>query len=151
MLYNSVDCKLLSKLTRMHSSKMRAARSSSHNGGSPHPPGQIPLNCPLGCGPGLDPPQFPPWLWTWTKSPSISPLAVGLDQISLNFPLAVGLETPLAPDRLKTCQRNAIFWVTRVLFVVPLIPMFWTPGDVCRGGKIPPMWEKRVVNFSRYR
>ena len=49
--------------TRMHSSRMRAARSSSrHAGVSTHPrsrhppPGQIPLNFPLGCGPGPDPP-----------------------------------------------------------------------------------------------
>ena len=53
---------------------------------------QIPLNFPLGSGPGpdppqfppyrgpgWDPPQFPPWLWAWARSPSISPLAVGLE------------------------------------------------------------------------
>ena len=48
------------------------------------------LNFPLGYGPGLDPPQFPPWLWAWTRSPSISPLGVGLDQIPLIFPLGCG-------------------------------------------------------------
>ena len=53
-----------------------------------------PQNFPLGCGPGPDPPQFPPWLWAWTRSPSISPLAVGLDQIPSTSPLGVGLETP---------------------------------------------------------
>ena len=92
---------------------MRIARSSSHDGGSPHPPplsrhppfqsrhpqsrhppeqtpptpqppwsrhppGQIPLNFPLGCEPGPDPPKLPPWLWAWTRSPSNSPLGVGL-------------------------------------------------------------------------
>ena len=52
--------------TRMHSSRTPTAHSSSrHGGGSPHPPGQIPLNFPLGCGPGPDPPQLPPLLWAW--------------------------------------------------------------------------------------
>ena len=61
--------------TRMHSSRMRTTRSSSHWGGaSPVPP-----NFPLGCGPGPDPPQLPPWLWTWTRSSSTSPLVVGLE------------------------------------------------------------------------
>ena len=81
--------------TRMHSSRMRTAHSSSRHGGwVSTPPGkiplkfplgvgldQIPLNFPLGCGPALDPPQLPPWVW-------------GLDQIPLNFPLGVGLEPP---------------------------------------------------------
>ena len=53
---------------------------------------QIPLNFPLGCGPGPDPISFPlgcvpgsappqllPWLWAWTRSPSTSPLGVGLE------------------------------------------------------------------------
>ena len=51
---------------------------------------QIPLNFPLGCGPGPDPPQLPPWLWAWTRSPSTSSLAVGL-------------ETP--PRPLETCYK----------------------------------------------
>ena len=74
------------ELTRMHSSRMHTIRSSSclsWGGGSAF----VFLNFPLGCGPGSDPPQFPPWLWAWTRSPSISPLAVGLDEIPLNFPL----------------------------------------------------------------
>ena len=49
-------------LTRMHSSRMRTARSSSRRGGDLV---LIPLNFPLGCGPGSDPPQFPPWVWAW--------------------------------------------------------------------------------------
>ena len=49
-------------LTRMHSSRMRTAGSSSHGGGG------------------------------WTRSPSISPLGVGLDLIPLNSPLGVGLD-----------------------------------------------------------
>ena len=88
----------------MHSSRMRTARSSSRRGGGGgagqfplnfplgvgldqiplnFPLGmgldQIPLNFPLGCGPGPDPPQLPPWLWAWTRSPSTSPLVVGLE------------------------------------------------------------------------
>ena len=59
--------------TRMHSSRMRTARSSSRRGGggSPHTPKQAPpleqtpLNFPLGCGPGPDPPQLPPWVLAW--------------------------------------------------------------------------------------
>ena len=44
--------------TRMHSSRMRTARSSSRDGGrSPHPPEQAP--------PPPDPPQLPPWVWAW--------------------------------------------------------------------------------------
>ena len=31
-----------------------------------------------------------PWVWDWTRSPSTSPLVVGLDQIPLNFPLGCG-------------------------------------------------------------
>ena len=106
------DCLLIENLlifyedqskTRMHSSRMRTARSSSrHGGGSgPDPPqfppwvwawiwspsisplgvdlDLIPLNFPLGCGPGSDPPQFPPWLWAWTRSPQFPPLGVGLE------------------------------------------------------------------------
>ena len=52
---------------RMHSRRMRTARSSSRRGGgvsTPQPPPpQIPLNFPLGCGPGPDPPELPPWVW----------------------------------------------------------------------------------------
>ena len=88
--------------TRMHSSRMRTTRSSSHPpwmlawNWSPwiSPLGVgldlIPLNFPLGCGPGSDPPQFPPWVWAWIWSPSIFPLGVDLDLIPLNFPLGCG-------------------------------------------------------------
>ena len=86
---------------------MRTVRSSSRPGGSPPgtPPGagtpwdkahpsqdQAPQSR-LPVGPGIprpDPPQLPPWLWAWTRSPSISPLAVGLDQMPLHFPLGCG-------------------------------------------------------------
>ena len=85
--------------------------------GSRHPlgagtprPSQISLNFPLGCGPGPDPPQFPPWLWAWTRSPSTSPLGVGLEtppsQIPLNFPLGCGpgnLQGMLGYHPLETC------------------------------------------------
>ena len=79
--------------TRMHSSRMCTAHSSSRHGGwVSTPPGKIPsnspwvwawtrspstsplgcgpaldpLNFPLGCGPGPDPPQLPPWVWAWS-------------------------------------------------------------------------------------
>ena len=79
--------------TRMHSSRIRTARSSSRHPPSgadtslslpqtrhplpqadnpPRagtPPGQIPLNFPVGCVPGdpprPDPPKLHPWVWAW--------------------------------------------------------------------------------------
>ena len=101
----------------MHSSRMRTARSSSRWGGWP-----VPL-------------QLPPWVWAWTRSPSSSPLGVGLDQTPLNFslgcgpgpdppqlppwlwawtrspstsPLVVGLETPLGPGTLPPRTRHPL-------------------------------------------
>ena len=77
----------ITKGTRMHSSKMRTARGSSHRGGLPqcmlgythhHTPG-VGLETPLPPGVGLETPQ----VWAWR-----SPLAR-----SLNFPLDVGLDT----------------------------------------------------------
>ena len=60
--------------------------------GSPHtPPEQTP---PEQAPPWPDPSQRPAWVWTWTRSPSTSPLAVGLDQIPLNFPLGCGPGDP---------------------------------------------------------
>ena len=62
------------KATRMHSSRIRTARSSSHWGRLVLIPLNFPFGCwpgpdppefPLGCGPGSDPPQFPPWVWAW--------------------------------------------------------------------------------------
>ena len=97
-------------ITRMHSSRMRTARSSSRRGGGLYliplnfplgcGPGPDPLNFPLGCGPGSDPPQFSPWVWAWTWSPSISPLGVGLNLITLNFPL--GCEPGAPPPQDQT-------------------------------------------------
>ena len=49
-------------ITRMHSSRMRTARSSSHCGGVWS---QSPSISPLGCGPGSDLPEFLPWVWAW--------------------------------------------------------------------------------------
>ena len=46
----------------MHSSRMRTGRSLTVSGGV--------------C---FWSPELPPWLWAWTRSPSISPLAVGLE------------------------------------------------------------------------
>ena len=79
-------------ITRMHSSRMRTACSSSHGGALDLIPlnlplgvcldliplnfplgvglDLIPLNFPLGCGPGPDPPQLPPWVWAWAPAPS---------------------------------------------------------------------------------
>ena len=72
---------------------MRTACSSSCHGGSPSPP---PEQTPPGAGP-LPSPQSrhppPPWSRHWSplaRSPSTSPLGVGLDQIPLNFPLGCG-------------------------------------------------------------
>ena len=56
----------------MHSSRMRTAHSSSH------------------WGVGAWPVQLPHLVWAWNRSPSTSPLGVGLDQIPLNFPLGCG-------------------------------------------------------------
>ena len=95
------------RLTRMHSSRIHAAHSSSHLlGGLPqcmlgYPPGCGPrdppqvwawqpsrvwaMRSPAGCGPG-DPlgrtPQLPPWVWTWR--PSSQPAR------PLNFPTGCG-------------------------------------------------------------
>ena len=74
--------------TRMHSSRMRTARSSGRllGGGSASVHAGIP---PSGCGPGDTPPsvgletplgqtpQLPPWVWAWRHPPP-----------------SVGLETP---------------------------------------------------------
>ena len=107
MVLGSLQSNLLLKTTRMHSSRMRTACSSSRHGGFPHspqsryPPEQAPpwagtssvrspSTSPLAVGLDQIPPQLPPWLWAWTRSPSISPLAVGLDQIPLNFLLGCG-------------------------------------------------------------
>ena len=90
--------------TRMHSSRMRTARSSSRllgGAGIPNPqvcphwvrvwrpprsgPGDPPCQLYPWCGPG-DPfpqgqtPQFPPWVWAW-RPPKARPL---------NFPLPPG-------------------------------------------------------------
>ena len=91
-------------LTRMHSSRMRTARSSSRLLGEgclphcmlgyTHPPG-VGLETPPWCGPGDTLPGVgleTPW-----PDPSTSPLGVGLETPlarPLNLPLGVGLETP---------------------------------------------------------
>ena len=96
----------------MHSSRMRAARSSSRHRGvcthtpqqvlpqSRHPPraGNPPEQAtPQSRQPSQEqapprpaPTQLPPWVWAWTRSPLTSPLAVSLDQTPLNFPLGCG-------------------------------------------------------------
>ena len=91
---------------RMHSSRMRTARSSSRPGESPtdNPPWR---RCPPRPGNPQDqaPPQEqappearqPPKQASPDQIPSTFPLAVGLDQIPLHFPLGVDLETPKRP------------------------------------------------------
>ena len=93
------------------------------------PPDQIPLNFPLGCGPGPDPPkfplgcgpgpdppQFPPWLWAWTRSPSTSPLGVGLEtpwrpaarHVGIPPAMHVGIATPVdrhIPVNILPCPK----------------------------------------------
>ena len=84
----------------MHSSRMRTACSSSCNGVGLHtpPPEQAPpleqAPLPDQALPWLDPLHLPPWVWAWTRSLSTSPLAVGLDQIPLNFNLGCGPGDP---------------------------------------------------------
>ena len=69
--------------TRMHSSRMRTARSSSHHGGSLHtPPPQSMYPHPLEqAPPWLDPPQLPPWVWTWRPSSGQIPLGCGPENL----------------------------------------------------------------------
>ena len=67
--------------TRMHSSRMRTARSSSHHGGSLHPP-RVCTPTPLEqAPPWLDPPQLPPWVWAWRPSSGQIPLGCGPENL----------------------------------------------------------------------
>ena len=66
----------------MHSSRMHTAHSSSLHGGSPH----------------LNQSRHPPEQAPQPRSPSTSPLAVGLDHIPLNFPLGCGPGDPPTPS-----------------------------------------------------
>ena len=88
--------------------------------GSRHPPCQIPLN-------------FPQWLWAWTRSPSTSPLVVGLDQIPLNFPLGCvpGPDPPQLPPWL---------WAWRPPWPDPpkLPPWVWVWKPARHAGIPPP-------------
>ena len=97
-------------LTRMHSSTMRTARSSSRPEGvsTMHPPpDQAPPGPGTPPGPGIPldqiPPRLPPWLLAWTRPPSISPFSVGLDQIPLHFPLGCGPGHPPPETCCKAC------------------------------------------------
>ena len=90
--------------TRMHSSRMRTARSSNRHGGvstppleqapprastpwsrylpwSRHPPEQVPPQVWAWRPPQPDPPQLPPWVWAWRPPPGL---------IHLNCPLGCG-------------------------------------------------------------
>ena len=130
----------MSKLvTRMHSSRMRTAHSSSRRGGSAsvhagidprvwawRPPSQISLNFPLGCGPGDPPGQIP----------LNFPLGVGLQttpgHIPFNFPLACGPgDTALQPDPL---QLPPWMWAWKPARHAEIPP--WRPA--ARHAGIPP-------------
>ena len=89
--------------TRMHSSRMHTAHSSSRLGRGSQPgtpPEQAPSKAGTPLGPGTPLEQAPPGAGTppqagpLTRSPSTSPLAVGLDQIPLHFPLGCGPGDP---------------------------------------------------------
>ena len=119
-------------LTRMHSSRMRTAPSSSHRGGGLD---LIPLNFPLGCGPGPDPPQFPPWVWAWTWSPSISPssLGCGPGPDPPQFPPRVwAWRPPLGPDQTPPGAGTPQHPRTSLVAGTPPLPQEQVPPPVDR-------------------
>ena len=76
------------KLTRMHSSRMHTARSSSRHGGSPHPHGSR-----------HPPPEQAPQVWAWRPPPKARPL---------NFPPGCGpgnLQGMLGYHPPETCYK----------------------------------------------
>ena len=76
----------------MHSSRMHTARSSNH-GGSPHPMARSPSTSPLGVGLEQIPLNFPLGCGPGPDPPKFSPFGVGLDLIPPQFsPLGVGLD-----------------------------------------------------------
>ena len=104
-----------------------------HSPGSRHPP-RAGTN-PMGAGtpPCQIPLNFPQWLWAWTRSPSTSPLVVGLDQIPLNFPLGCvpGPDPPQLPPWL---------WAWRPPWPDPpkLPPWVWVWKPARHAGIPPP-------------
>ena len=87
-------------------------------GNSPEqaPPWLDPPQLPLGCGPGPDPPQLPCWLWAWTRSPSTSPLGVGLETCKVCW------DTTLKPP--ETCCKAC--WDTTCNACWDSTPPPWT-------------------------
>ena len=101
--------KIFKNIRRMHSSRMRTARSSSRLLGG----GCLP-QCMMGYPPGLDTPQVwawrpspiqpdpstSPWVWVWRPSCPAPQLPPGCEPGDtpparpLNLPLGVGLEPP---------------------------------------------------------
>ena len=78
----------------MHSSRICTACSSSHHGGSPHPPGSRP---PWSRHPPRE--QTPPEQATpWSRHPPCVSLETTPGQIHLNFPLGCGSGDPPWPD-----------------------------------------------------
>ena len=108
------------KETRMHSSRMRTARSSSRVGGEV-------VSAPVHAG-------IPPWVWAWIPpryGPG-DPLGVGLET-----PLGVGLETPPG----QTPQLPPWVWAWRPARHAGIPP---TPRDLLQGmlGYHPPLWTE---------
>ena len=164
----------------MHSSGIRTARSSSRQGresasvhvgidpwlwawshsgcGPAGPPSQIPLNFSLGCGPG-DPPGCGPGNPPLARSPSTSPLGVGLEtppgQIPLNFPLGCGPGDPppsqipsnsLLGVGLETCK--ACWDTTHPLPQRPAARHAGIPPAMHAG--IPPPCEQNDRQVQKY-
>ena len=132
----------------MHSSRMCTARRSSCHGGLHTPLEQTPPSEQAPPSPWLDPTQLPPWVWAWTRSPSTSPLAVGLDQIPSASPLGVSLDQlPLnfslgcgpGPD---PHQLPPWVWAWKPAKHAGIPP---PPGDLLQGilGYHPPSWTDR--------
>ena len=115
--------------TRMHSSRMRTARSSSCQG-----------VCLSACW------NTAPPVWSWRTpwpDPSISPLGVAQAR-PLNFPPGVGLETPphqpdpsssplgVGLERCKACLDTppTPFWIPAGHAGMPPPPLLWTDRHV---------------------
>ena len=117
--------------TRMHSSRMCTARSSSRHGGlhTPHPPPEQTPPSPspkeqVPPGPGTPSPKAdtPRAGNSLARSPSTSPLGVTLDQVPLNFTLGCGSGAP-QPDPPK------------------LRPWVWAWKPARHAGIPPPSWR----------
>ena len=111
---------------------MHTTCSSNCHRGSPHPL--------------VRSPQLPPWVWAWTRSPSASPLGVGLDQIPLNFPLGCGPQPDppqLSPWVWASTRSPSTFPLGVGLDQIPLnFPLGCGPGP--DPSQLPPwVWAWR--------